>query len=152
MTRARRSVPPTVKEIAFTVTPPYGASYCIQLTVALRKLGVAVGENPFIEGSDSSGFLAAQDRAALAKARATIRASYRTEPEKDNDTFAALLATLRESGVYEIMQDWKRLAWSVDVPTLRRLGVALKHVPQRSKQAALAFTVSSLTRKRRRRP
>ena len=142
MSLARRST--KAREATFTVKWPYGASYCNQLKLALRRLGLVIGESPFIGGSDAYGFLVAPDRTALTKARSTIRDSHAAEPDPDDYAFDALLETLKTLGVYEVMQDWKHLDWQADVSRLRRLGVTLKHMRGRDKKATrrMAFTVS----------
>jgi hypothetical protein len=111
----------------------------------LRKLGLSVGYNPFVEGSDSSGFLVALDRSTLTKARTILRKPC----ADDNDGFDATLETLKRSGVYEIIHDWTFLAWEMDVPKLRRLGLRLKQIRDHNRKGAgaLTFNVSRLSHK-----
>jgi hypothetical protein len=115
---------------------PWGLNYCQRLRTALAQIRISVGTDPFIEGSDNGGFLAARNRDGLANGRRIAREQ----------------GQLWKAGVYEIMQDWKWLEWEVDVPTLRRLGVKLTKVEEgqsREGTAVITFNVSRVRRGRR---
>jgi hypothetical protein len=120
---------------------PWGINYCQRLRTAVTKLGLAVGTDPFIEGSDNGGFLVTVDHSLLTKGRQIIGDAGESE---DLDVTLGRLSKVR---VYDIMQDWKWLEWEVDVPTLRRLGVRLTRVAERQSRdgrAVITFNVSSV--------
>ena len=128
----------------FVVKYPWGLRYCQHLRAALAKLGLAVGTDPFIEGSDNDGFLVSLNRGLLAKGRRIIREAGESEDLDD------ILWRLWEAGIYEVMQDWKWLEWKVDVPRLRRLGVKLTRVAEghnRDGAVVLTFNVSRAGRR-----
>ena len=132
--------------IEFVVKYPWGLNYCQRLRTALAQLGISVGTDPFIEGSDNGGFLAARNRDGLANGRRIAR------EQSESEDLDATLGQLWKAGVYEIMQDWKWLEWEVDVPTLRRLGVKFTKVEEgqsREGTAAITFNVSRVRRGRR---
>jgi len=141
--RSRRTA--TKAAIAFIVKYPWGLNYCERLRAALARLGLSVGADPFIEGSDNGGFLVALNRDRLAKGRRIIR------EQSESEDLDVTLGRLWQAGVYEIMQDWKWLEWKVDVPTLNRLGVKLTRVEEgRSREgtAVITFNVSRVRRSR----
>lgn len=132
--------------IEFVVKYPWGLNYCQRLRTALARLGISVGTDPFIEGSDNGGFLAALNRDSLSNGRRIIR------EQSESEDLDATLRQLWKAGVYEIMQDWKWLEWEVDVPTLRRLGVTLTKVEEgqsREGTAVITFNVSRVRKGRR---
>jgi hypothetical protein len=108
--------------LRFEVRYPWGSAYCRKLQTALRKLGLVTGHDPLLEGGDSEGFLLAPTRQALQAAQQRM---LRMEDADETDD---VLDELRAMRVYEIMQDWKYLEWSVDVARLKPFGLQLRLV------------------------
>jgi hypothetical protein len=131
--------------IRFEVRYPWGSAYCRKLQTALRKLGLVTGYDPLLEGSDSEGFLLAPTRQALQAAQQRM---LRMEDADETDDVLDELRTMR---VYEIMQDWKYLEWSVDVARLKPFGLQLRLVSRLMAKGGerMTFEIRKVSRRKR---
>lgn len=106
----------------------------------------------FVEGSDCEGFFVAKDRAALRRGK-TLMDAYvarlgAEDPDDDTEMWDALIDTLGDAGVYEIMQDWKHLHDAGDIEVMRALGVRVTSktvVSDADERDVYAYTVSRIT-------
>ena len=84
---------------------------------AFKKLGIAVAENPLLEGSDNCGLVAAADQATLDRGLAFLNEEMEKAPELQDDDdeeffgwlFDMYYVRLPEMGVTANEHDWEHL-------------------------------------------